>query len=86
MRMLVGSHGANLVNMIWNTPPLVVIEVMRDDVHRFSNYWHLARVLGFGHWVVPVSSAPSASLDVELLWRTVARALELDTVNVRNTH
>jgi hypothetical protein len=78
VRALVGSHGANLVNMIWSSGPLAVVEVIHDDRRRFSNYWHLARALGFDHWLLPVSIASTSVLDLERLWRTVSQAIGVE--------
>lgn len=90
VRALVGSHGANLVNMIWSPGPLAVVEVALDDGRHFSNYWHLASTLGFSHWLLPVpaTSGTTAAVGVsgdilnpeipERLWRTLLHALELD--------
>ena len=70
VRALIGTHGANLVNMIWCSAPLAVVEVTLGDARRhFSNYWHMAHALGFEHWLLHV--APEATLESERLWRII---------------
>ena len=73
-RVLVGSHGANLANMIFAQGPLAVLELPAPPPRPpFRNYAHLAAVLGFEHWIL---EPRGAGVDVGLLVRTVTRVYE----------
>jgi len=87
VRVLIGSHGANLANMLWSPGPLAVVEVsLEAKAHRqrarYSNYWHLCRALGFEHFLLPVVDASALP---EVLWRTVQNALRVEASSAKST-
>ena len=94
-RVLIGSHGANLVNMIWSPGPLAVVEVVLDSERaRFSNYWHTAR-LGLralaaapsrhGHSQAGSHGGPQQIEQPERLWRIVETTLGAMPLRLRPT-
>ena len=74
-RVLVGSHGANLANMLFAQGPLAVLELPAPPPRPpFRNYAHLAAALGFEHWIL---EPRGAGVDVGLLVRSVDRVYEI---------
>ena len=78
-KVIVGSHGAGLVNMIYSKPGTVVLEGSGSPPRMVMCFPRLARVLGHRHHSIP-SAAPwagSVNISTESFVSTAAQIIDL---------